>query len=126
MPAFRLAFGSDVAAGPELNMWRVMRSAIEMQKARSFYDTATRPLNPAQAFYLATHGGARALGKSNTIGTLDVAKDADLTVVDLSRITPYNRDAECAAEEVVALCVYRGEPAGTKATFVRGRCVYEA
>jgi guanine deaminase len=121
-----IGLGSDVAAGPELNMWRVMRSAIEMQKARLCYETAARSLNPAQAFYLATHGGARALGKSNTIGTLEVAKDADLTLVDLSRITPYNRDAGLAAEEVVALCIYRGDIVGTAATYVRGRCVYEA
>src|SRR5207245_9413494 len=68
---------SDVAGGPELNMWQVMRAAIEVQKARSAYEPNLRPLRPGEAFYLATLGGARALGKSNIIGSLDSGKEAD-------------------------------------------------
>ena len=30
-----VGLGSDVAAGPELNMWQVMRAAIDVQKARA-------------------------------------------------------------------------------------------
>ena len=33
-----VGLGSDVAGGPELNMWQVMRAAIEVQKARSAYE----------------------------------------------------------------------------------------
>jgi len=33
-----IGLGSDVAAGPELNLWRVMRGAMEGQIARSFYE----------------------------------------------------------------------------------------
>jgi guanine deaminase len=121
-----VGLGSDVAAGPELNMWQVMRSAIEMQKARRCYDPAARLLRPAEAFYLATQGGACALGKSNSIGTLEIGKDADLTLVDLARIHPLNNGAalELSADDVAALCIYRGGPAATAATYVRGRCVF--
>ncbi|HEV3410080.1 MAG TPA: amidohydrolase family protein, partial [Chthoniobacterales bacterium] len=35
-----VGLGSDVAAGPELNMWQVMRAAVDVQKARSFHDPA--------------------------------------------------------------------------------------
>jgi guanine deaminase len=121
-----VGLGSDVAAGPELNMWQVMRSAIETQKARSCYETTARQLSPAHAFYLATHGGARVLGKSAIIGTLDVGKEADLTLVDLSPALPYGDHAttELSSDNVVALCIYRGGPAVTAATYVRGRCVY--
>src|SRR5438067_11484490 len=41
-----IGLGSDVAAGPELNMWQVMRAAIEVQKARSSYEPNLRPLRP--------------------------------------------------------------------------------
>src|SRR5262249_61479682 len=78
-----VGLGSDVAGGPELNMWQVMRAAIEVQKARSSYEPNLRPLGPSEAFFLATHGGARALGKANVIGTLEARKEGDLTVVDL-------------------------------------------
>ncbi|PZR79148.1 MAG: guanine deaminase [Chthoniobacterales bacterium] len=122
-----VGLGSDVAAGPELNIWQVMRAAIEVQKARACYERGERGLRPAEAFYLGTHGGARALGKSNTIGTLEVGRDADVTVVDLARVRPYHEHAtgELSAEDVIALCIYRARPESTVATYVRGRCIYE-
>lgn len=123
-----VGLGSDVAAGPELNMWQVMRAAMDVQKARSFHDQSVPPLRPAEAFYLATAGGARALGKSAAIGTLDVGKEADLVVIDLAALLPYQsertRVAQMSKEDVLALCIYRGGPHATFESFVRGRCVY--
>src|SRR6266404_5381968 len=125
-----VGLGSDVAGGPELNMWQVMRAAIEVQKARSAYEPNLRPLRPREAFYLATHGGACALGKVSIIGTLDAGKEADLIVVDLAALLPYpqNQQAlvELAAEDVVALCIYRGGPQANLETYVRGKCIYQA
>src|SRR4051812_4366597 len=125
-----VGLGSDVAAGPELNMWQVMRAAIDVQKARGAYEPNLRALRPSEAFYLGTHGGARALGKAKIIGTLDAGKEADLTVVDLAALTPYgSRGAaidQLSTEDVVALCIYRGGPHATVSTYVRGRSVYEA
>src|SRR6267378_123517 len=124
-----VGLGSDVAGGPELNMWQVMRAAIEVQKARSAYEPNLRPLRPSEAFYLATHGGARALGKSNIIGSLDSGKEADLIVVDLGALLPYpNEDAlaELTPEDVVALCIYRSGPQANLETYVRGKCIYRA
>jgi guanine deaminase len=124
-----VGLGSDVAAGPELNMWQVMRSAIEVQKARTAYEPNLRPLRPSEAFYLGTHGGARALGKARIIGTLDAGKEADLIVVDLASLLPYaNPDglAKLASEDAVALCIYRGGPQANLETYVRGRCIYRS
>jgi guanine deaminase len=125
-----VGLGSDVAAGPELNMWQVMRAAIEVQKARATYEPNLRPLRPGEAFYLATHGGARALGKAATIGTLDVGKEADFIVVDLAALLPYpkHREAlrELSTEDALALCIYRGGPHANLETYVRGKCVYQA
>jgi guanine deaminase len=124
-----VGLGSDVAGGPELNMWQVMRAAIEVQKARSAYEPNLRPLRPSEAFYLATHGGAHALNKARIIGTLDTGKEADLIVVDLPALLPYsNRDAlaELTPEDVVALCIYRGGPQANLETYVRGKRIYQA
>ena len=125
-----VGLGSDVAAGPELNMWQVMRGAIEVQRLRSFYEPDVPPLRIGDAFHLATAGGARALGKSAAIGTLDVGKEADLLVVDLGALHPYGKDrlrtATLSKDDVVALCVYRGGPHATRETYVRGRLVYSA
>jgi guanine deaminase len=124
-----VGLGSDVAGGPELNMWQVMRAAIEVQKARSAYEPNLRPLRPSEAFYLGTHGGSRALGKTKIIGTLDAGKEADLIVVDLAALLPYPNPealAELAPEDVVALCIYRGKPEANLETYVRGRRIYQA
>src|ERR1700724_94731 len=84
-----VGLGSDVAGGPELNMWQVIRAAIDVQKARATYEPNLRPLRPSEAFYLATHGGALALGKAGSIGTLDAGKEADFIVVNLASLLPY-------------------------------------
>ena len=125
-----VGLGSDVAGGPELNMWQVMRAAIDVQKARTAYEPNLRPLRASEAFYLATHGGARALGKANLIGTLDPGKEADLTIVDLAALAPYphERDLlhELSVQDVVSLCIYHGGPHANLETYVRGKSVYRA
>jgi guanine deaminase len=125
-----IGLGSDVAAGPELNLWQVMRGAIDVQKARNIAEPHLPRLRPSEAFYLATSGGARALGKSATIGTLDVGKEADLLVVDLAALLPYGKAdvplADLSTEDILALCIYRGGPHATWQTYVRGKCVYQA
>jgi guanine deaminase len=125
-----VGLGSDVAGGPELNMWQVMRAAIEVQQARAAYETSVPSLRVSEAFYLATQGGARALEKEETIGTLDPGKEADVIVVDLASLLPYQENApvvsELSAEDALALSVYRGGPGATLETYVRGKCVYQA
>jgi len=126
----RVGLGSDVAGGPELDLWRVMRCAIESQKARSFYQSGMRVPTAAEAFYLATLGGACALGKEALIGTLDLGKDADLVVLDLAHALPYgargNVHCDLSAEEVITMLVYRGGPQTVVETFVRGTSIYRA
>ena len=125
-----IGLGSDVAAGPELNMWQVMRAAIDVQKARGAYEPNLRALRPSEAFYLGTQGGARALSKAKAIGTLDAGKEADFIAVDLARLAPYGKTGNSldalSVEDAVALCIYRGGPHATVATYVRGKCVYQA
>ncbi len=125
-----VGLGSDVAAGPELNMWQVMRGALDVQKARNIAEPHLPRLRPSEAFYLATSGGARALGKAATIGTLDVGKEADLLLVDLPALLPYGKTGpgldDLTTEDILALCIYRGGPHATLETYVRGKRVYAA
>jgi guanine deaminase len=125
-----IGLGSDVAAGPELNLWRVMRGAIEAQKARSFYEANVQVPSPADALHLATQGAANALGKGATLGTFDIGKEADLTVIDYGALLPYRKSsqstADLAAEDVLSLCIHRGGPEAVVETFVRGQSIYRA
>lgn len=126
----KIGLGTDVAAGPELNLWQVMRSAIESQKARSFYEPEVTVPSPGNVLHLATQGAAEALGKGGSIGTLDVGKDADLTVMDLSALLPYrgsaNKMSEFSPEDILALCVYRGGPHAVLESYVRGHCTWRS
>ncbi len=111
-----IGLGSDVAGGPELNLWQVMRSAVEVQKARRFSNETIPELTATQAFYLATQGGAEVLGKEHLIGTLDSGKEADIAVFDLNRTIPYGGRLTAASKSdpdgdaLAALLVYRGGP----------------
>jgi guanine deaminase len=126
----KVGLGTDVAAGPELNLWQVMRSVIESQKMRSFYEPGVQVPMPAHALYLATTGGAEVLGKSEQIGTFDIGKEADITVMDIGAMLPYRGSAtkpdELSPEDMLSLCVYRGGPHAVLETFVRGRSVYRS
>jgi 5-methylthioadenosine/S-adenosylhomocysteine deaminase len=108
----------------------VMRAALDVQKVRSMSEPALQRLRPSEAFYLATSGGARALGKSAIIGSLDAGKEADLTVVDLTAVLPYGKQGrrfdDLSTEDIVALCIYRAGPHANLETYVRGKCVYRA
>jgi guanine deaminase len=126
----RIGLGSDVAAGPELNMWQVMRSAIESQKARSFYEPGALVPSNAMALHLATQGAAEALGKGGLIGSFDIGKEADLTVMSYGALLPYRQSSKSAAdltaEDILSLCIYRGGPHAVLETFVRGESVHRA
>ena len=126
----KIGLGSDVAAGPELNLWQVMRSAIESQKARSFYEPGITIPTPAEVLHLATQGAAAVLGKGDIIGSLDAGKEADITVMDLAALLPYGgaetKIEDLTPDDMLALCIYRGGPHAVLETFVRGQSLSRA
>ena len=120
-----VGLGTDVAGGPDLSMWRVMRGAIETRNARATLKAGVAPLLARHAFHLATLGGAQALGIPETTGSLVEGKDADILVADTAAVAPPEADVEAMdADEVLSLCVWRGDDRMTKVVYVRGHRVY--
>lgn len=77
----RLGIGADGApCNNRLDAFAEMRLAALIQKPRLGPDA----LPAAQVLELATLGGARVLGLEREIGSIEVGKRADLTVLDLS------------------------------------------
>jgi guanine deaminase len=70
-----ISLGTDVAGGPSLAMLEQMQEA-----------TAAANISWSEALYLATLGGAQALGLSDQIGNFESGKDADFVVVDQSSV----------------------------------------
>lgn len=54
---FQIGLGSDISGGHTMNMFEVMRHAIQVSKMLALSDKDAVPLTAQQAFYLATMGG---------------------------------------------------------------------
>ncbi|NQX87851.1 MAG: TRZ/ATZ family hydrolase [Halioglobus sp.] len=77
-----VAIGTDSAASNnDLNLFGEMQTAALLAKLHGRDATA---LPAADALHLATLGGARALGREDALGSLEVGKLADVIAVDLS------------------------------------------
>lgn len=72
-----LGLGTDVGAGSSFSMFRTMDEAYKIQQLRGAC------LDPFQAFYLATLGGAKALDLQEKIGNFAPGKEADFLILDL-------------------------------------------
>ena len=117
-----IGLASDVAGGPELSMFAVMRDAVNMQKARHFQDRSIPMLTPSEALHLATAGGAEVLSRPD-LGRLENGATADLTVVDLDKVLPLAgkfTSAPSASAAVDAL-VYRANASAVAGVIVGGK-----
>jgi guanine deaminase len=129
-----VGLGSDVAGGPELSLFGVMRTGAYAQQARrtlgSEPDAVPGPgrvgLGPLDWLRLATLGGAQALGLDGAIGSIEAGKEADLIAVDPRRTAPL--DPELDAVELLedpallaSRLIFRSHPDMVRAAWVRGR-----
>ncbi len=116
----RLGLGSDVGAGPELSLFKVMKDAQYMQA-----DTLI-PLKTL--FYLATLGGAIALDQQNRLGNFEPGKEADFLILDLSAKSclnsqKVNKQAN-QAKRLLSTLIYQGDDRLVEATYICGQLVY--
>jgi guanine deaminase len=88
--------------------------------ARLELDDAVALVDPVHALYLATLGGANALGMADDIGSLEPGKWADFVVVDLNSVDPALGEARHTPRETLSQIIYRTDPAAIAATFIAG------
>ena len=111
----RVAIGADGApCNNRLDAFTEMRLAALIQKPRLGPDV----LPAAQVLELATLGGARALGLETEIGSIEVGKRADLTVLDLQDPHAQPEDAD-----LISRIVYSAGAADVRHVIVDGRIV---
>ncbi|MDH6237598.1 amidohydrolase family protein [Cryobacterium sp. CG_9.6] len=125
-----VALGSDVGAGDEWLMSRVLNDAFKVH--RSEPGDQGLSLSPAALLFTATLAGARALDMEERYGNLDVGKDADFLLIDPDKWEPLASvlahgiradDAATATDQTLfALLMALREPA-IIGVFVRGRRV---
>jgi guanine deaminase len=77
-----VGLGSDVAAGPDVSLFGVMRAGAYTQNGRrSMLGDTAPPLGPLVWLRVGSLGGATALGMNDAIGSVEAGKQADLVVI---------------------------------------------
>lgn len=74
----RVGLATDTGGGSSFSMLRTMAAAYEIGQLQG------NPIHPAQLWWLATQGSARALHAEGRIGNIAAGMEADITVVDLA------------------------------------------
>ena len=112
----KVCLGTDsTASNNVLDMFEEMRTAIFLQRA----SRADAPVLRAEdVLYMATLGGAEALGLSDLVGSLEPGKKADITVVRL-------REGLIPTYDPVSTLVYCASRSDVVMTMVDGRVLYQ-
>jgi 5-methylthioadenosine/S-adenosylhomocysteine deaminase len=109
-----VSLGADGApCNNRLDMFTELRTAALLQKARR----GPQSLPALAALRMATVAGARALGLESEIGSVEVGKRADLTLLDLNRLhtTPQ--------PDLISTVVYAARPDDVETVIIDGRVV---
>ncbi len=117
--SLRVGLATDTGGGSSFSMLRTMAAAYEVAQLRG------QALHPAQLWWLATHGSARALRAEHQIGNIAVGHEADLVVVNLAS-TPAIEQATRRAEDIwqaIFPTIMLGDDRAIQAVWISGSLV---
>jgi guanine deaminase len=111
-----VGIGTDVGGGTSFSLLRTLSESYKVAQL------AKQRLSPLRAFYLATLGGARALGLEDRLGNFAPGKPADFVVLDPAA-TPLMARRMAHAEglvEALFVLMMLGDDRAVAATYVMG------
>ena len=117
----KVGIGTDVGAGTTFSILATLGEAYKVGQLRG------HPLDPFQAFHLATLGAAAALGLQDRIGNLLPGKEADFLVLDpvaTPLLARRMQTASTIADRLFALTIL-GDDRVVERTYVAGVCQHE-
>jgi guanine deaminase len=112
-----VGLATDTGGGSSFSMLRTMAAAYEVAQLRG------ASLHPAQLWWLATQGSARALKVDHLIGNIAPGMEADLVVIDLASTPAIAQATTCAADLWQALfpTIMMGDDRAIRAVYLAGR-----
>ncbi len=113
----RVGLATDTGGGSSFSMLRTMAAAYEVAQLRG------QALHPAQLWWLATAGSARALHAEHEIGNIAKGMEADLTILDLAS-TPAIAQATRRATDIwqaIFPTIMLGDDRAIKAVWINGK-----
>ena len=115
----RVGLATDTGGGSSFSMLRTMAAAYEVGQLRG---TA---LHPAQLWYLATLGAARALRIAHCVGNIAPGMEADLVAIDLASTPAIAQRASRAKDlwEALFPTIMMGDDRAVAGVWVAGRRV---
>jgi guanine deaminase len=117
-----VGLGTDVAAGPELSLFSVMRAGAYTQSGLRTMLGERRPaLAPLDWLRMGSLEGARALGLDDRIGSLEAGKEADFILVDPSVTSPLPGQETDEPTDLMSRLIYRSRSEMIRGAWVRGR-----
>ena len=114
-----VGLATDTGGGSSFSMLRTMAAAYEVGQLRG------TPLHPAQLWWLATAGSARALRAQDRIGTIAPGMEADLIAVDLSSTPAIAQRSARAGDiwEAIFPTIMMGDDRAISAVWVGGKAI---
>lgn len=115
-----VGLGTDIGGGTSFSLLATMGEAYKVAQLRR------EPIDAIEAFFLATLGGARALGLEDKIGTLAPGREADLVVLDpeATPLLTFRSRRSRSIVETLAVLTTLGDDRVVRATYVAGRLAH--
>jgi guanine deaminase len=116
-----VGLGTDIGAGTSFSILSTMNEAYKVAELNNF------PMDAMKSFYLATLGGARALRLEDSIGSLEVGKEADFVVLDPNStpLMEYRSSRAETTEELMFVLSIMADDRAVAATYIAGQCAYD-
>lgn len=116
-----VGLGTDIGAGTSFSMLQTLGDAYKVLQLQG------QNLSSLEGFYLATLGGARALGLDEKLGNFKPGKEADFVVLNLAGGTPLLQRrlsyAKTLSDKLFVLMTL-GDDRSVIATYIDGRLAY--
>lgn len=129
-----VGLGTDVSGGYSPSILDMVRHTVLVSRHRSMQDGEAAKLSTEEALYLATRGGAHAVGLEDQVGAFMVGMDWDAQMISLGAVpedgeeemeTPVDVYGWESWEDRVGKWAFNGDDRNTAAVWVKGRLVHQ-